>query len=274
MKQPIVAIMYDFDKTLCTKDMQEYAFIPALGMSSSAFWGEVNAMTDAEEMDNILAYMYKMVEKAKEKKVPITRDTFQKMGSKVEYFDGVKTWFERINAYGEKVGVRVEYYIVSSGIKEIIEGTEIARFFKKIYACEFMYDYNGSIQWPKFAVNYTAKTQFLFRINKGVLTIDSKSADKLNRFTPENERRVPFRNMIYIGDGLTDVPCMKLVKSYGGQSIAVFDQEKGKDAAEALKVANRVNFVAAADYGTGSDIEIIVQAIIKKIQAVEEMQSY
>ena len=274
MKQPIVAIMYDFDKTLCTKDMQEYAFIPALGMSSSAFWGEVNAMTDAEEMDNILAYMYKMVEKAKEKKVPITRDTFQKMGSKVEYFDGVKTWFERINAYGEKVGVRVEHYIVSSGIKEIIEGTEIARFFKKIYACEFMYDYNGSIQWPKFAVNYTAKTQFLFRINKGVLTIDSKSADKLNRFTPENERRVPSRNMIYIGDGLTDVPCMKLVKSYGGQSIAVFDQEKGKDAAEALKVANRVNFVAAADYGTGSDIEIIVQAIIKKIQAVEEMQSY
>ena len=274
MKQPIVAIMYDFDKTLCTKDMQEYAFIPALGMSSSAFWGEVNAMTDAEEMDNILAYMYKMVEKAKEKKVPITRDTFQEMGSKVEYFDGVKTWFERINAYGEKVGVRVEHYIVSSGIKEIIEGTEIARFFKKIYACEFMYDYNGSIQWPKFAVNYTAKTQFLFRINKGVLTIDSKSADKLNRFTPENERRVPFRNMIYIGDGLTDVPCMKLVKSYGGQSIAVFDQEKGKAAAEALKVANRVNFVAAADYGTGSDIEIIVQAIIKKIQAVEEMQSY
>ena len=274
MKQPIVAIMYDFDKTLCTKDMQEYAFIPALGMSSSAFWSEVNAMTDAEEMDNILAYMYKMVEKAKEKKVPITRDTFQEMGSKVEYFDGVKTWFERINAYGEKVGVRVEHYIVSSGIKEIIEGTEIARFFKKIYACEFMYDYNGSIQWPKFAVNYTAKTQFLFRINKGVLTIDSKSADKLNRFTPENERRVPFRNMIYIGDGLTDVPCMKLVKSYGGQSVAVFDQEKGKDAAEALKVANRVNFVAAADYGPGSDIEMIVQAIIKKIQTVEEMQSY
>lgn len=274
MKKPIVAIMYDFDKTLCTKDMQEYAFIPALGMSSSAFWGEVNSMTDFEEMDNILAYMYKMVEKAKEKKVPITRNTFQEMGSTVEYFDGVKTRFERISAYGEKIGVRVEHYIVSSGIKEIIEGTEIARFFKKIYACEFMYDYNGYIQWPKFAVNYTAKTQFLFRINKGVLTIDSKSADKLNRFTPENERRVPFRNMIYIGDGLTDVPCMKLVKSYGGQSVAVFDQEKGKDAAEALKVANRVNFVAAADYGPGSDIEMIVQAIIKKIQTVEEMQSY
>jgi len=274
MKKPIVAIMYDFDKTLCTKDMQEYAFIPALGMSSSAFWGEANALTDAEEMDNILAYMYKMVEKAKEKKIPITRDTFQEMGKSVEFFDGVETWFNRINRYGEQAGVRIEHYIVSSGIKEIIEGTSIAEHFKKIYACEFMYDYNGSIQWPKFAVNYTAKTQFLFRINKGVLTIDSKSADKLNQYTPENERRVPFRNMIYIGDGLTDVPCMKLVKSNGGQSIAVYDQAKGREAALNLLKADRVNFVAAADYGIGSDIETIVEAIIKKIHAVEEMRVY
>ena len=274
MKKPIVAIMYDFDKTLCTKDMQEYAFIPTLGMTSSAFWGEVNTMTDKEEMDNILAYMYKMFEKAREKKIPVTRKTFHEMGMKVEYFNGVKTWFERINNFGKEAGVRVEHYIVSSGIKEIIEGTEIADYFKKIYACEFLYDYNGSIQWPKFAVNYTAKTQFLFRINKGVLTIDSKSADKLNRFTPENERPVPFRNMIYIGDGLTDVPCMKLVKSNGGQTIAVFDQEKGKEAAELLNKADRVNFVAPADYGPDSDIEVIVKSIIKKIQAVEEMQSY
>jgi len=274
MKKPIVAIMYDFDKTLCTKDMQEYAFIPALGMSSSAFWGEANTLTDAEEMDNILAYMYKMVEKAREKKVPITRDTFREMGRSVEFFDGVLSWFDRINEYGEQAGVRIEHYIVSSGIKEIIEGTAIAEKFKKIYACEFMYDYNGSIQWPKFAVNYTAKTQFLFRINKGVLTIDSKSADKLNQYTPENERRVPFRNMIYIGDGLTDVPCMKLVKSNGGQSIAVYDQGKGREAALNLLKADRVNFVAAADYGPGSDIETIVQAIIKKIHAVEEMRTY
>ncbi len=274
MKRPIVAIMYDFDKTLCTKDMQEYAFIPTLGMSSAAFWKEANDLTDQQEMDNILAYMFKMVEKAREKKYPVTRDEFRKMGQEVEYFDGVLTWFDRINQIGEKAGVRIEHYIVSSGIKEIIEGTSIANYFKKIYACEFMYDYNGSIQWPKFAVNYTAKTQFLFRINKGVLTIDSKSADKLNRFTPENERRIPFRNMIYVGDGLTDVPCMKLVKSNGGQSIAVYDQEKGKDAAEALKKADRVNFVAAADYSPGSDIETIISAIIKKIQAVEEMQSY
>lgn len=274
MKKPIVAIMYDFDKTLCTKDMQEYVFIPALKMDPVAFWNETNKLIDEEEMDNILAYMYKMVEKAKEKKVPITRETFQEMGRSVEFFDGVLSWFDRINEYGEQAGVRIEHYIVSSGIKEIIEGTPIAEKFKKIYACEFMYDYNGTIQWPKFAVNYTAKTQFLFRINKGVLTIDSKSADKLNQYTPENERRVPFRNMIYIGDGLTDVPCMKLVKSNGGQSIAVYDQGKGREAAHNLLKADRVNFVAAADYGSGSDIETIVQAIIKKIHAVEEMRIY
>lgn len=274
MKKPIVAIMYDFDKTLCTKDMQEYVFIPALKMDPVAFWNETNKLIDEEEMDNILAYMYKMVEKAKEKKVPITRETFQEMGRSVEFFDGVLSWFDRINEYGEQAGVRIEHYIVSSGIKEIIEGTPIAEKFKKIYACEFMYDYNGTIQWPKFAVNYTAKTQFLFRINKGVLTIDSKSADKLNQYTPENERRIPFRNMIYIGDGLTDVPCMKLVKSNGGQSIAVYDQGKGQEAAHNLLKADRVNFVAAADYGSGSDIETIVQAIIKKIHAVEEMRIY
>lgn len=274
MKKPIVAIMYDFDKTLCTKDMQEYAFIPTLGMSSAAFWGEANALTDSEEMDNILAYMYKMVEKAREKKILVTRDTFREMGQSVEFFDGVLDWFKRINEFGEQIGVRIEHYIVSSGIKEIIEGTPIASEFKKIYACEFMYDYNGTIQWPKFAVNYTAKTQFLFRINKGVLSVDSKSAEKLNEYTAENERRIPFRNMIYIGDGLTDVPCMKLVKANGGQSIAVFDQGKGRDAAMKLQKADRVNFIAEADYSSGSDIETIVKAIIKKIHAVEEMRIY
>ena len=244
MRKPIVALMYDFDKTLCTKDMQEYAFIPKLGMDASDFWRETNELTDREEMDNILAYMFTMVEKAREKKLTVSRDTFQEMGKKVKYFDGVQDWFQRINDFAESNDVRIEHYIVSSGIKEIIEGTSIAKYFKKIYACEFMYDYTGSIQWPKIAVNYTAKTQFLFRINKGVLKVDSKSAKALNEYTPENERRVTFRNMVYIGDGLTDVPCMKLVKSNGGQSIAVYDESQGKEAAERLKKDDRVNFVA------------------------------
>lgn len=266
--------MYDFDKTLCTKDMQEYGFIPSVGMSASEFWGEVNGLTDREEMDNILAYMYLMVEKSRAKKVPITRRTFERLGRDVEFFDGVRTWFERINKFGNEIGVVIEHYIVSSGIKEIIDGTCIAGYFKKIYACEFMYNDEGAMIWPKFAVNYTNKTQFLFRINKGVLKIDSRSADELNRYTPEDDRPVPFRNMIYIGDGITDVPCMKLVKEKGGQSIAVYNPRRGKSAADSLFKANRVNYVVPANYEAGSEIETIVKAIIAKIKAVEAMLAY
>ena len=275
MSKPIVALMYDFDKTLCTKDMQEYGFIPALGMSAAQFWGEVDALTNAQEMDSILAYMYRMVEKAGERDIPITRETFRRLGEDVEYFEGVTSWFERINAYGEEVGAQIEHYIVSSGVKEIIEGTQIAKHFKKIYACEFMYDEQEKIKWPKFAVNYTAKTQFLFRINKGVLRVDSQSNSKLNQYTPEQERRVPFHNMIYIGDGLTDVPCMKLVKTNGGQSIAVYDDSaRGRMAAASLLKAGRVNYVAPADYREGSDVDRIVKAIIRKVQAEAQMLSY
>lgn len=270
-KIPIIAIMYDFDKTLCTKDMQEYAFIPSLGMTAEQFWKEAQELTDREEMDNILAYMLKMVEKAKEKKILIKRETLQQMGTEVEFFDGVETWFARINAYAKAIGVRVEHYIVSSGLKEIIEGTSIAKEFKKIYACEFLYDYTGMIQWPKFAVNYTTKTQFLFRINKGVLTVNTKSEKDLNAYKEERERRIPFANMIYIGDGLTDVPCMKLVKVNGGQSIAVYNQDRGRQQAGDLMAANRVNFVVPADYSEGSQIEIAVKAIMNKVKAVEEL---
>ena len=274
MKKPIVALMYDFDKTLCTKDMQEYGFIPSLGMEASEFWKEVNDMSDNLEMDNILAYTYMMVEKCREKNVPIKKENFLSLGNGVEFFEGVETWFERINDYGEKMGVQIEHYIVSSGVKEIIEGTVIADKFKKIYACEFMYDENGLIRWPKVAVNYTGKTQFLFRINKGVLKIDSRSATELNRYTPEKDRRVPFGNMVYIGDGMTDVPCMKLVKAYGGQSIAVYNPKEGLKSAKTLLDEDRVNFVVPADYSENSRMETIVKSIIKKIQAVEELRSY
>lgn len=270
MQKPVIAMIYDFDKTLCTKDMQEYGFIPSLGMSADEFWGAVNELTDREQMDSILAYMFMMVKMAHEKNTPVSRDTFLNLGKGVQYFEGVEAWFDRITRYGEEIGVTVEHYIVSSGIKEIIEGTGIAKYFKKIYACEFMYRDNV-IQWPKMAVNYTAKTQFMFRINKGVLDIDSKSAMELNRYTPEDERRVPFRNMIYIGDGPTDVPCMKLIKSYGGQAICVYDPEKGDSRALPLLRDDRVNFIAPADYREGKRLEHVVQTIIRKMAAESEM---
>lgn len=267
-KKPIIAIMYDFDKTLSTKDMQEYGFIPNIEVSSKQFWGEVEAMKKSEGMDSILAYLRHMLKKASEKGVPVTRDAFVALGKDIEYYPGVEDWFERINEYGKENGVTIEHYVISSGIKEIIEGSSIKKHFKKIYACEFLYDENKVAVWPKMAVNYTNKTQFLFRINKGVLDVwDDKN---LNDYVPEEERRIPFRNMIYIGDGLTDVPCMKLVKTNKGQAIAVFRKRK-KEVAAQLISENRVDFITEADYREGSELDTIVKTVIEKMSTVEKL---
>lgn len=267
-RKPIIAIMYDFDKTLSTKDMQEFGFIPKLSMSSEQFWGEVSALQKSENMDPVLAYLRHMLKKASEKGVRVTREAFVELGKDIEYFPGVEDWFSRIDDYGRQNGVTIEHYVISSGIKEIIEGSSIKDRFEKIYACEFLYDENGVAVWPKLTVNYTNKTQFLFRINKGVLDVwDDKN---LNTYVPDEERRVPFRNMIYIGDGLTDVPCMKLVKSNKGQAIAVFRKYK-KGVAAQLMSENRVDFITEADYRDGGELDGIVKTIIKKMATVEKL---
>lgn len=267
-KKPIIAIMYDFDKTLSTKDMQEFGFIPNLGISSTQFWNEVKELKQTENMDPILAYMRHMLKKASEKSVPVARDTFVALGKDIEYYPGVEDWFERINNYGKENGIVIEHYVISSGIKEIIEGSSIKKYFKKVYACEFLYDENKVAVWPKLSVNYTNKTQFLFRINKGVL--DVWDDEKLNDYVPEEERRIPFRNMIYIGDGLTDVPCMKLVKLNKGQSIAVFRKRK-KEVAAKLMSENRVDFITEANYCKDGELDKIVKTIIEKMAVTEKL---
>ena len=168
-----------------------------------------------------------------------------------------------MNKYGEALGLEIEHYVISSGLKEIIEGTPIAKYFEKIYAAEFYYNEKNVPVWPAMAVNYTSKTQFLFRINKGVLDVtDHKS---LNKFTPEGDRRIPFSNMIYIGDGFTDVPCMKLVKVNGGHSVAVYHEDK-KTAASIMK-QGRVDFIAPANYESGSKLEKTVFTVLDLIKA-------
>lgn len=267
-RKPIIAIMYDFDKTLSTKDMQEYGFIPSLKVRSGQFWDEVKNLQKSENMDPVLAYLRHMLKKASEKGVRVTREAFVALGKDIEYYPGVEDWFGRINAYGKENGVEIEHYVISSGIKEIIEGSSIKKHFKKIYACEFLYDENKVAVWPKLTVNYTNKTQFLFRINKGVL--DVWNDKELNTFIPEEERRIPFRNMIYIGDGLTDVPCMKLVKANKGQSIAVFHKRKKETAAQ-LMSENRVDFITEANYCEGSELDGIIKTIIEKMATVEKL---
>ena len=266
MSKPIIAMMYDFDKTLCTKDMQEYSFIPRVQMESAQFWSEVTKLAEHDKMDRILSYMYYMLKIANAKNVPIRENDFMDAGKNIELFAGVETFFERMNAYGETLGVQIEHYIISSGLKEIIKGSILKDKFKKIYACEFHYDVNGVADWPSLVVNYTNKTQFLFRINKGVLDVYEDEA--LNEFVEDIDRRIPFRNMIYLGDGLTDVPCMKLVKENGGQSIAVYTQ---KDKVEHLLTNRRVDFICEANYEEGSDLDETLKLILQKMSVVNQL---
>lgn len=260
--KPVAAILYDFDKTLSTKDMQEYAFIPGIGMTAEKFWEKCNLLTKEHNMDQILSYMYVMLTEARGKKL-LNRSEFTKLGETVELFSGVVSWFDRVNAYAETLGLCLEHYIISSGLKEIIEGTPIAKQFKGIYAAEFFYDEQNVPVWPAMAVNYTSKTQFLFRINKGVLDVTDHK--ELNKYTPENKRRIPFKNMIYIGDGFTDVPCMKLVKVNGGHSVAVYSDKK-QTACDIMR-QGRVDFIAPADYSKNGKLENTVFAVLDLIRA-------
>ncbi len=259
MNKPIIALMYDFDKTLCAKDMQEYSFIPSIGMNADEFWQESNQISVKNNMDRILSYMFLMIKRAKDKGVEITKEAFMKRGADVVFLKGVKSWFKRMNEYGESLGVEIEHYILSSGVKEIIEGTPIAKYFKRIYACEFHYNKSGNADWPKQVINFTTKTQFIFRISKG--SLDQLDDSKLNSVIDKDSRRVPYRNMIYIGDGMTDVPCMKLVKMKGGESVAIYHKDSDETARRLLK-DKRVGFICKADYSQNSELERIVKLII------------
>ena len=242
--KPVIALIYDFDKTLCTKNMQEYEFIPdKIGMSPASFWDEATRLAIDNKMDRILAYMFLMVEKAAERKERISRQDFVRLGEKMEFYPGVAEWFGATCNFGAECGVDVEHYIISSGLREIIEGCGIYDHFADVFASEFLYDEYGRPCWPKIAVNYTTKTQFLFRISKDVL--DLSHDEGVNEFVPENARRISFANMIYIGDGLTDVPCMRLVKKEGGHSIAVYENRAD---VESLLRYERVNYIFPADY--------------------------
>ena len=264
---PIVAIMYDFDRTLCTKDMQDYSFIPSLGMTESEFWQYSNSLGQREHMDSILAYMYAMVKISKDKNIPLLRQNLVDVGKNVELFKGVEGWFDRITEFGIANGMQIEHYVISSGMKEIIEGTPISKCFKSIFACEFLYDENGNGVWPKTDVNYTNKTQFVYRINKGVL--DVANDNDLNRSMPDDSKRVPFCNMIYIGDGLSDVPCMKMMKAYGGYSIAVYQNKDSK--VEDLLKKGRVDYIYPADYSENTGLDITVKNIIRKMSISETL---
>lgn len=271
MKQPILAICYDFDKTLSPDDMQAQGYIQSIDYEVADFWKESNKLASDNDMDQNLAYMYMMRDKSRGK-VLFTKETLRKDGSKVQLFPGVRTWFDRINEYGKSKGVMVEHYIISSGLKEMIEGTEVADKFKKIYASSFYYNDVGEAVWPAQVVNYTNKTQFLFRIEKGVLDVNDQ---EVNSFFEPNQYRVPFRNMVYIGDSDTDIPCMKLVNINRGHSIGVYNSET-KDKSKVFRMLdeNRIKYYAPANYEKGSILEQLVQKIIDRTISNEVLEEF
>ncbi|MGU2314351.1 HAD family hydrolase [Pseudomonas aeruginosa] len=260
-------IAYDFDGTLSPGNMQEYDFVPALGIKPADFWREAKAMAREQQADEILAYMRLMIEKAQAARVPVRKKNFADFGAHIQLFPGVQDWFKRIAEYGRAKGIKVEHFIISSGLREMIEGTPINKYFARVYASGFMYDHNDVAHWPALAVNYTTKTQYLFRINKGSLDVHDNSV--INKFVEPAERPVPFSNMVFIGDGETDIPSMRLVKSQGGHSIAVYGKGKRGARSKALKLVEegRTNLATTADYTEGSAIDRAVKAMIDKVVA-------
>lgn len=262
-----VALCYDFDGTLAPGNMQERDFIPAIGMNRKSFLAQVKALARKHEADEILMYMWLMLSRAEAKEVRVGRKNFIDYGKKLQLFTGVAGWFDRINTYGRLSGIRVSHHVISSGIREMILGTPIKSHFENIYASGFMYDHNGVAKWPALALNYTTKTQYLFRINKGVH--DVFDHDKINEYVSPENRAVPFKNIVFIGDGETDIPCFRLVKDQGGHSIVVFKSHSHKAKARSKKLLadGRVNFIAPADYRVGKQIDRAIKAIMEKIAA-------
>ncbi|MFZ2539278.1 MAG: HAD family hydrolase [Oscillospiraceae bacterium] len=285
-KKTIVAIVYDFDGTLASGNMQEHSFIPEIGERPENFWAEVKKSAKDNGMDEILSYMRLMLIKSNKNEKSIKESTFKEYGKKIILFDGVDAWFERINSYAYKRNIELEHYIISSGLREMIEGSQIANKFKRIFASSFYYDVDNIAKWPAMAVNYTTKTQFIFRISKGVLDIWDSSS--LNDFTPEQKRRIPFANMIYIGDGETDIPCMRVVKSSGGNSIAVYDpkyhktrfnkkhekKQSKRDICKKLIEQGRANYIAEASYIEGSRLDEIIKNILQGIEVNSKLNHY
>lgn len=273
-RKPIIGLIYDFDGTLSPGNMQEFGFIQAIGQTPEEFWAKSNNIAIGQDASDILAYMKLMVDEAKKNGIKLTRSDFRRYGADIKLYDGVREWFQHVREYGEQKGVIIEHYINSSGLTEIIEGSPIAKEFKHIFAGSFIYDENGEAEWPGIAVDYTAKTQYLFKIQKGIFS--SRDAQKVNESLSDKAKRLPFTNMIYFGDGDTDVPSMKLVNMFGGNAIAVFDpaRPKKKENARKLLRQGRVNFITPASYTKDSRTFRLVCAIIDKIKAEHELRQF
>ena len=276
---PVVAICYDFDKTLSPQDMQNYSLIPDTGKTVDEFWEKCQKKAKENKMDNILSYMHEIIREGSSDSngLSLKKEEFRKYGKNIELFPGVTTWFKRVEAIADSLNIKIEHYIISAGIKEIIEGTSIAKHFKSIFACSFYYNKKtGVAEWPAQVINATSKTQYLFRISKG--TLDLSDEKTVHKTVDKNKLRIHFKNIIYIGDSITDVPAMRVVTKEGGISIGVYDNPGSKEKMinmYTLKNDGRINYYAKADYSKNSELENLIKKILedKKLQFLSEEQT-
>ncbi|MBR3715993.1 MAG: haloacid dehalogenase-like hydrolase [Clostridia bacterium] len=270
-KRPKMAICYDFDKTLSPDDMQTFTLIPSFGIDKDEFWRDSDELAEANRMDTNLAWMYQLIKYSRFKNKSLKREYFKEIGADVKLYTGVTDWFDMMNEYACRRGIDIEHYIISSGLKEIIEGSEIAHHFKRIYASSYLYTADKVAEWPAQAINYTSKTQYIFRIAKGFL---EEYDERVNDSMPESMLRIPYENIVYIGDSATDIPCMRLVKSKGGFSIGVYDPEKNNvERVHRLFKDDRINFYAPADYSRSARLAEIMEQIIDEIATREALKA-
>ncbi|HXS53572.1 MAG TPA: HAD family hydrolase [Usitatibacter sp.] len=266
--QNTIALVYDFDGTLSPQPMQEYTVLPKIGIEPAQFWSMVNREARETESDPMLVYMRHILEALERERVDVKREDFAAMARAIEYFPGVATWFSRMNGYVRKRSrgqAKLQHYLISAGQKEILDGASIRKHFKRIYASEYHFNHHGIATFPKLLVTDTIKTQFLFRINKGIEDV----TESINEHMPEAERPIPFQNIVYVGDGMTDVPSMALTKKSGGHTVAVYDPKGGKGRATCVKLleAGRADFVAEADFRAASRLTRRVRLLLDAIVA-------
>jgi len=278
-KYTTIAIAYDFDGTLAPGNMQERSFLPNLGINKDNFWKENRKVAEENDMNEILSYMQLMLKKANANDQKITRKAFLEHGKDIDFFEGVEEYFNKINRYANTKGIKIKHYIISSGLRDIIKGTKIYKHFYRVFASGYKYDANDVAEWPALAVDYTNKTQFLFRIKKGI--DNSWDNSKINKYIAEENIPIPFSKMIYIGDGETDIPSMKMINYQGGTSIAVYNPnlrskvgKKSKKVCEELIIQKRATYIAPAKYTEDSDLYKIIQLCIDKISANSTLEKY
>jgi 2-hydroxy-3-keto-5-methylthiopentenyl-1-phosphate phosphatase len=265
-----MAICYDFDRTLSPDDMQTFTLIPSFGIDAGEFWHESDELAVDNLMDKNLAWMYELIKYSKFKGKSLRREYFKEIGRDVKLYEGVDSWFENVNAYAAERGIDVEHYIISSGLKEIIEGSAIAPYITRVYASSYLYSADGIAEWPAQAVNYTTKTQFIFRIAKGYL---EEYDQRVNDAVPHDVRNVDYDNIVYIGDSATDIPSMRTVMRKGGYSIGVYDP-KSNDRRKVHQLFNdgRLNYFAPAKYHPTSKITKYLHQIIDEIEVRTKMR--